>query len=102
MISGESHLNPNGCGIGLTVSKKYIEHLGGNIFIDSQYEIGTQIEFTIPLDLPETENIEVLEQDEMINPNFENMDEDWYFSERSAFDTIHNLDNYEFDLQLKK
>ena len=43
------HLNPNGCGIGLTVSKRYIEHLNGFIDFESSFGIGTCIKFKIPL-----------------------------------------------------
>lgn len=49
MISNKSCINPNGCGIGLTVSKKYIQHLGGEIDFISEYNVGTTVKFTIPL-----------------------------------------------------
>ena len=48
MISDKNDLNPNGWGIGLTVSKKYIEHLRGYIEFDSNFGIGTKVEFLIP------------------------------------------------------
>lgn len=49
MITNKNGLNPNGWGIGLTVSKKYIQHLGGEINFQSTYGVGTTISFTIPL-----------------------------------------------------
>ena len=48
MISDKNDLNPNGWGIGLTVSKKYIEHLRGHIQFESDFGIGTRVEFLIP------------------------------------------------------
>jgi len=42
-------INPNGCGIGLTVSKKYVEKLGGEIDLKSEFGKGTSINFTIDL-----------------------------------------------------
>ena len=41
-------LNPHGCGIGLTVSKKYLERLGGIISVESEYGVGTTVRFNIP------------------------------------------------------
>jgi signal transduction histidine kinase len=47
MISKSNTLNPNGCGIGLTVSKKYIEHMGGEMELTSKYGVGTKLKFTV-------------------------------------------------------
>ncbi len=47
MVEGSTHLNPNGCGLGLTVSKKYVEVLGGEIQVRSIYGTGTEMIFTI-------------------------------------------------------
>jgi len=44
----EDGLNPHGCGIGLTVSKKYLERLGGRISVESKYGVGTTVRFNIP------------------------------------------------------
>ena len=44
--------NDTGCGIGLTVSKKYIQHLKGCIDIRSKFGEGTQVRFVIPLIKP--------------------------------------------------
>lgn len=41
MVSNNENINPNGCGIGLTVTKKYIEHLEGQIKFKSRYGVGT-------------------------------------------------------------
>ena len=48
MIS-DNNLNPNGTGIGLTISKKYVESLGGQISLTSVFGKGTTVVFTIPL-----------------------------------------------------
>ncbi|CAI2387541.1 unnamed protein product [Moneuplotes crassus] len=51
MIEDNSNLNTNGCGLGLTVCKKYVEVLGGDIKVKSIYGIGTEMIFTvIPID----------------------------------------------------
>ena len=49
MISSTKVLNPNGTGIGLTVSKKYIEALEGTISLTSSPEQGTTVTFKIPI-----------------------------------------------------
>ena len=48
-MRSDNELNPNGTGIGLTVSKKYIENLGGKIWLISKFGQGTIVTFTIPL-----------------------------------------------------
>mmetsp|Transcript_5402 Transcript_5402/g.4582 ORF Transcript_5402/g.4582 Transcript_5402/m.4582 type:complete len:117 (+) Transcript_5402:590-940(+) len=49
MAKNDKGLNPNGCGIGLTISRKYLDKLGGDINLVSKYKEGTTISFTIPL-----------------------------------------------------
>lgn len=49
MAENNRNINPNGCGIGLTVSKKYLEKLDGSISLTSKYGEGTQTAFVIPL-----------------------------------------------------
>lgn len=51
MISETSSLNPNGTGIGLTVTKKYVLALGGNINLKSDFGVGTSVTFSLPLHL---------------------------------------------------
>ncbi|CAI2359186.1 unnamed protein product [Moneuplotes crassus] len=50
MVSKSKSLNPNGTGIGLTVSKRYVETMGGKIHLKSVYKKGTDVIFTIPID----------------------------------------------------
>lgn len=47
MVSDSKLLNPNGSGIGLTVSKKYVEAMGGEIHLESIEDEGTIVTFTI-------------------------------------------------------
>ena len=51
MLKNTERINPNGCGIGLSVSKKYIDSLGGTFTIKSELGIGTRMTFIIPLTL---------------------------------------------------
>ena len=48
MVDNYKEINPHGWGIGLTVSKKYIEKLGGTIWIESEFEKYTKVIFRIP------------------------------------------------------
>ena len=52
--SNEGQINPNGCGIGLTVSKKYIEYMGGTIQLESELGEGTSVAVLIPVNKAET------------------------------------------------
>ena len=45
-----------GTGLGLTISHKYIELLGGNLSVKSQVNVGTTFKFEIPVTQIETEN----------------------------------------------
>ena len=47
MLDWNREINPHGCGIGLIVSKKFIELLGGSIWIESKYGVGTSVHFRI-------------------------------------------------------
>ncbi|CAI2386559.1 unnamed protein product [Moneuplotes crassus] len=40
-------INPNGCGLGLTISKNYVERLGGEIRMKSVYGKETDMAFTV-------------------------------------------------------
>lgn len=43
-----SDIETDGTGLGLTIVKKRIEHLGGRIWVDSAVGMGTSVYFTIP------------------------------------------------------
>ena len=48
MLDWNKEINPHGWGIGLTVSKRFVEKLGGSIWVESKYEEGTTVYFRIP------------------------------------------------------
>ena len=48
MLDETKKLNPNGCGIGLTVSKKYVELLEGQFSMNSEVNEGTTMRFIVP------------------------------------------------------
>ncbi|CAI2384756.1 unnamed protein product [Moneuplotes crassus] len=56
VIETNNNLNPTGCGLGLTISKKYVETLGGKIIVESVYGEGTRMIFTILLSGPKIRN----------------------------------------------
>ena len=92
MISESKSINPNGCGIGLTVSKKYIEKLGGQIRLESKWEEGTTIRFTVELQLPQirsTNDIDHLgnrfEPGELIDEADILLPNDDFFEEKNKF-----------------
>lgn len=68
MISDTSLLNPNGTGIGLTVTKKYIEALGGDIQLKSDFGEGTSVLFNLPLIL-EIESNDLIDALDIPNEN---------------------------------
>ena len=48
-VQGSNRLiNPSGCGIGLTVNKRYIEYLNGSVSLESEFGKGTSVTFHIP------------------------------------------------------
>ena len=48
MISQAKSVNPNGSGIGLTICQKYVDRLGGEITLESEYKKGTTVTFWLP------------------------------------------------------
>jgi len=49
MIANKKLKNISGSGIGLTVTRKYIEHLDGEINLKSEFGKGTKVEIFLPL-----------------------------------------------------
>ena len=53
MISETKEINPNGSGIGLTICRKYVEKLGGEISLESEFGEGTSVTFWVPVIAPQ-------------------------------------------------
>uniref|UniRef100_A0A7S3K7V0 histidine kinase n=1 Tax=Euplotes crassus TaxID=5936 RepID=A0A7S3K7V0_EUPCR len=64
MVKYTNQINPNGTGLGLTVSKKYVEALGGSIKLKSAKGAGTTVSFYIPLEDPPLAQLHIDENDE--------------------------------------
>ena len=54
---GANATNIQGTGLGLHIVKNYIDLLGGEVGLKSRLNTGTTITFTIPVNLPETEQL---------------------------------------------
>ncbi|MBN1521683.1 MAG: HAMP domain-containing protein, partial [Candidatus Aureabacteria bacterium] len=48
-IDGSSTRKEGGTGLGMTISKKFVELMGGTIWIESEFGRGTTVHFTIPI-----------------------------------------------------
>jgi signal transduction histidine kinase/CheY-like chemotaxis protein len=72
-IEDEFSVELSGLGLGLAISKAYIEMLGGTISVSSKIKVGSKFTFTIPLNYDES--IPILNQIETVNvgikPNYE-------------------------------
>ena len=75
-------INPNGCGIGLTVSKRYIEYLKGSISLKSELGKGTSVTFHIPLVRVEVDSISSASTS---NKSIQNLSNVCEFSDVQAF-----------------
>ena len=56
-INNDNVQNPTGTGLGLSIVKKIIEMFGGNIWVESEINVGTQFTFSIPLTIAENQDI---------------------------------------------
>jgi signal transduction histidine kinase len=77
-------INSNGWGIGLTISKKYVEALNGEIILNSLVDKGTTVTFTIPIVVSEDSNI------------FGALEEEWAIFEVPSLDTERIKSNFKY------
>ena len=76
-VQAESHLSREyeGAGLGLSITKAYIEALGGKIWIESKKDKGTNVYFTLPVNnnsnqKVEKNNIEKIAEDDVPSDNY--------------------------------
>jgi len=58
-IDREKSKKQEGTGLGLTICKAIIELLGGEMWIESEFGIGTSVYFTIPIEEPTEQNLTI-------------------------------------------
>ncbi len=58
-----------GVGMGLSISKKLVEIMGGTMWVDSELSKGSCFYFTIPKELPVSQNVQII--DNSIDVNFD-------------------------------
>ncbi len=54
---------PKGTGLGLPISRRIIEHLGGRLWVESELGKGATFSFTLPLETPASQAVQKLSQD---------------------------------------
>lgn len=65
-VDGEYAIKVGGLGLGLAITKAYVEMLGGDITIQSKLGIGSVFEFYIPLKIASTESFAQISNQEVI------------------------------------
>ncbi|MBX9806980.1 MAG: response regulator [Flavobacteriaceae bacterium] len=72
-IEDEFSIELSGLGLGLAISKAYVEMLGGTIKVSSQIKVGSVFTFTIPLKYDETSPIsnQIIQENVFVRPTYE-------------------------------
>lgn len=72
-IENEFSIKLSGLGLGLAISKAYVEMLGGTIKVTSQTKVGSVFTFTIPLQYVETSpnTNKIMQENVIVKPTYE-------------------------------
>lgn len=72
-IEDEFSIELSGLGLGLAISKAYVEMLGGTIKVSSQIKVGSVFTFTIPLKYDETSpsTNQIIQENVFVRPTYE-------------------------------
>ena len=101
----KSIYNWRGTGIGLTISKKLVESLGGNISLTSQIGIGTEVKFTVRNHKPLQENLEEIKNIDPIysiyNEFTSQVDSSISISENQYHNHVHVFQTQQCDLSIR-
>lgn len=72
-IEDEFSIKLSGLGLGLAISKAYVEMMGGTITVRSQIRVGSEFTFTIPLKYDETSpsTNQIVQENVFVKPTYE-------------------------------